>query len=280
MFDEKIGFIGAGHMNSAIIKGILESDQPIITAKQILVSTKTQAGADTFKQEFGLPVSLDNADVIENAAYLFIGVKPQQMHELLIQLAEYDLSNTMLITVAAGIRIADYRKILGNDVTIVRAMPNMGAAYQVSLTGIYSDDDLSESDEALIDHIFSAIGSTAWLDDETQIDGITALSGSGIAYFFRLMQAMMHAGEQYGFEKDELFDIISLTALGAATLTLESEHQNDFSTFVKKIAVSGGTTEAAINILEKHKIDPILEETLHAAVMRSRALADKLTKDW
>lgn len=209
-----------------------------------------------------------------------IGVKPQQIHNLLKELADYDLSATTLITVAAGIRIADYRKLLGDEVTIVRAMPNMAAAYQCSLTGIYCDSELDEEAESMVEEIFSAIGSTAWLDDETQIDGITALSGSGIAYFFRLMQAMMTAGEQYGFEKDELYDIISLTALGAATLTLETEKANDFADFVRKIAVEGGTTVEAIKVFEQENLDKTVSAAMQAVVTRSNQLADKLTEGW
>lgn len=277
----KIGFIGAGHMSRAIIDGLLTSDSGI-TPAQIMASARSTSTANANHTQFGIATTTDNQSVCDFADYLIIGVKPQQMHELLLEISEYDLADKILITLAAGIRLEDYRKILGDDITLVRTMPNIAAARQAALTGIYTDAELSEAEETTIDGIFSAIGSTAWLDDETQIDGITALSGSGIAYFYRLMQAMAKAGERYGFEADELYDIISLTALGASTLALESdnEKQTSFTDFVDKIAVKGGTTAEAINVFNQADIDAITEEAMQAVVNKSRALGDSLTEDW
>lgn len=278
MTAHNIGFIGAGHLNSAIISGLLESGS--FAAKNLFASAKTQETAVKTAQTFGIQTTTDNCEILANCPFIVLGVKPQQMQELLTEIADYDLSDTVIITLAAGIRIADYRKILGDGITIIRAMPNMAAAVQSSLTGIYSDDELDEETETLVDSLFAAIGSTAWLDDETQIDGIVALSGSGIAYFFRIMQSMMEAGGRYGFEKDELYDIIALTALGAATLTLESESTTDFTDFVNKIVVKGGTTEAALQAFSKANIDAVLEEAMQNAVTRSNSLSEQLTKDW
>lgn len=277
----KIGFIGAGHMSRAIIDGLLTSDSGI-TPAQIMASARSTSTANANHTQFGIATTTDNQSVCDFADYLIIGVKPQQMHELLLEISEYDLADKIIITLAAGIRLEDYRKILGDDITLVRTMPNIAAARQAALTGIYTDAELSEAEETTIDGIFSAIGSTAWLDDETQIDGITALSGSGIAYFYRLMQAMAKAGERYGFEADELYDIISLTALGASTLALESdnEKQTSFTDFVDKIAVKGGTTAEAINVFNQADIDAITEEAMQAVVNKSRALGDSLTEDW
>ena len=159
-------------------------------------------------------------------------------------------------------------------------MPNVAASVQASLTGLYTEDELDEADEAIIEQIFSAVGSTAWLDDETQMDGFIALSGSGIAYFFRFMQAMMAAGESYGFEKDELYDIISLTALGAATLAMEEEKNTDFSAFVKSIASPKGTTEQALAIFDRDNLDALVARAMDAVVSRSRTINDELTGDW
>ena len=160
-------------------------------------------------------------------------------------------------------------------------MPNIAASHQASLTGIYSDNELAPEEEEIIETIFSAIGETAWLDDETQIDGITALSGSGIAYFFRLMQAMLDAGERYGFERDELYDIITWTAVGAGTLALDNNATPpEFADYCKQIAVPGGTTEAALNTFNNANIDRIVDDAMSAVVARSRAIADELTRDW
>ena len=231
-------------------------------------------------KRFAIDCRADNRWLCENADYLILAVKPQQMREVLEEIREYPFNAQVIISVAAGIRLADYRKLLGDDITLVRAMPNVAASVQASLTGLYTEDELDEADEAIIEQIFSAVGSTAWLDDETQMDGFIALSGSGIAYFFRFMQAMMAAGESYGFEKDELYDIISLTALGAATLAMEEEKNTDFSAFVKSIASPKGTTEQALAIFDRDNLDALVARAMDAVVSRSRTINDELTGDW
>ncbi|ABQ13868.1 pyrroline-5-carboxylate reductase [Dichelobacter nodosus] len=281
--DGNIGFIGAGHINSAIIRGLL-NDEDSFNRQRLMIATRSVESSLAAAKDFGVYTTNHIEDILAKAQYIVIGVKPQDMHALLMQLCQHDLSEHVIITLAAGIKIEDYRKILGDEVTIVRAMPNIAASVQAALTGIYSDDGLSEHDENLIEDIFSAIGSTAWLDDEIQLDGITALSGSGIAYFYRLMQAMAQAGEQYGFEKQELYDIITLTALGAATLAVESiddvEQNADFATFIDQIAVKGGTTEQAITVFNQQNLDEMVQTAMQKVVGRSHELGEALTKDW
>ncbi len=276
----RIGFIGAGHMNQAIVAGLSRSESAI-EKSQLMISARSEKSTAQTAQKFAVFATTDNGQLITSAKYLVLGVRPQQMHDLLLQLREYDLSSTVLITLAAGIRIADYRKVLGERTTIVRAMPNIAAARQAALTGIYCDRELDEETENVIENIFRAIGSTAWLDDEIQIDGITALSGSGIAYFFRFMEAMEKGGERYGFTPDECHDIITLTALGAATIALENEETPpSFSRFVEKIAVAGGTTAEAITIFDDHNLDKTVATAMQAVIERGKHLGDTLTKDW
>lgn len=276
-----IGFLGAGHMSSAIITGILADSAAGLRPERLSATCKTAASAAKLRQIHNINVHQDNQKLVLESDYIVLGVKPAQMKAVLDELAEYDLSDKILITIAAGIRIEHYRRILGENAVIIRAMPNMAAARQASLTGIYSDNVLSEEEEDMVETIFSAIGETARLDDETQIDGITALSGSGIAYFFRLMQAMSDAGERYGFERDELYDIITLTAVGAGTLALDNADTTpEFADFCRKIAVAGGTTEQALNIFTQHGLDKIIDDAMNAVVTRSRDIAEELTKDW
>ena len=276
-----IGFLGAGHLGSAIISGMLADGANGFSAKHIHATCKSAASAAYLKQAHGINAHTDNHKLVADSDYIILGVKPVQMKAVLDELADCNLDDKIIITLAAGIRIEHYRRILGDDAIIIRAMPNVAASRQASLTGIYSDDDLDPSEEDLINAVFTAIGETAWLDDETQIDGITALSGSGIAYFFRLMQAMLDAGERYGFERDELYDIITWTAVGAGTLALDNDHTPpEFADYCQKIAVPGGTTEAALAVFDRAKLDTIVDDAMTAVAARSRAIADELTKDW
>ena len=276
-----IGFLGAGHLGAAIISGMLADGANGFSPKHIHATCKSAASAAYLKQAHGISAHTDNRRLVADSDYIILGVKPAQMKDVLDELAACNLDDKILITLAAGIRIEHYRRILGDDAVIIRAMPNVAASRQASLTGIYSDDDLAPEEEDLINTIFTAIGETAWLDDETQIDGITALSGSGIAYFFRLMQAMLDAGERYGFERDELYDIITWTAVGAGTLALDNNATPpEFADYCKQIAVPGGTTEAALNTFNNANIDRIVDDAMSAVVARSRAIADELTRDW
>ena len=276
-----IGFLGAGHLGSAIISGMLADGANGFSPKHIHATCKSAASAAYLKQAHGINAHTDNRKLVADSDYIILGVKPVQMKAVLDELADCTLDDKIIITLAAGIRIEHYRRILGDDAIIIRAMPNVAASRQASLTGIYSDDDLDPSEEDLINAIFTAIGETAWLDDETQIDGITALSGSGIAYFFRLMQAMLDAGERYGFERDELYDIITWTAVGAGTLALDNNATPpEFADYCKQIAVPGGTTEAALDIFNHANLDRIVDDAMAAVAARSRAIADELTRDW
>lgn len=274
-----IGFLGAGSMAAAIISGLLQPESGF-SPQNIIASTQSADSAKTIAKRFGIECRTDNRWLCENADCLILAVKPANMRAVLEEIREYPFNAHMVVSVAAGIASGAYRKLLGDDVLFVRAMPNVAAKAQASLTGLYSDDELDEEDEALVEHIFSAAGSTVWLDDETQMDGFIALSGSGIAYFYRFMQAMLQAGEAYGFEKDELYDIISLTALGAASLALEEEEQTDFTAFLKRIASPKGTTEQALNVFAQDGLDALVGKAMDAVVTRSRAINDELTGDW
>lgn len=279
MTASRLGFIGAGHMNCAIIKGLLENDTPI-SLKNIAICCKTDTTKTRLKTQFNLSALPSISDVVKNARILVIGVKPAQVHEVLCALAKEDLSDHLIITLAAGLPLEAYRRVLGDELHLVRAMPNIAAACQSSLTGLYCDLDLSTQEIAQVEAIFEAIGSIIWLDDETQMDGITALAGSGIAYFFKLMQAMQQAGERYGFTQEELFDILGLTALGAATMAVEDNHTQDFASFVTQIATPNGTTAQAIQVFEAHKLNEVVEQAMNAVVKKSNELASTLTKDW
>lgn len=276
-----IGFLGAGHMASALIAGLLQADSGF-TPAHIIASTHSAQSAARIKAQFGIDCRADNRWLCENADYLILAVKPAHMRTVLEEMREYACNASLVISVAAGISSADYRKFLGDDVLFVRAMPNIAAKAQASLTGLYSDEALEEEDEILIEQIFAAVGATIWLEDETQMDGFIALCGSGIAYFFRFMQAMQQAGERYGFEKEELYDIIGLTALGAATLAVDgsSEQISDFAGFVNSIASPKGTTEQALNVFERDGLDALVERAMSAVAARSRAISEEISGEW
>lgn len=276
-----IGFLGCGHMAQSIIAGLLQEGDAEFNAEHIIASSRSRETAQSVNQRFAVTCRTDNRWLCERADVIILGVKPQHMQAVLEEITAYDLNEKLIITLAAGINSSAYRKYLGDELPLIRAMPNVAAEVQASLTGIYSDQTLSDEDTTLIEHIFSHVGEIAWLDDEIQIDGITALSGSAIAYFFRFMQAMATAGEQYGFERDEVYDLVTLTAMGAATLALENDADKpDFATLCRGVAVEGGTTAQAINIFEQAGLDDTTAQAMDAVVKRAAELQQNLTQDW
>lgn len=281
MASTTLGFLGGGHMARAIIAGLLADDNQTFTAKQIIATCHSDVSAQSVAQTYGIACRCDNRWLVEQADVIVLGVRPQQMRDVLQEISTYDLNEKIIITLAAAIDSAAYRKYIGDELPLIRAMPNIAAAGQASMTGIYSDQALSEDDSALIETLFSAVGDIAWLDDEIQIDGIMALSGSGIAYLFRFMQAMAKAGEQYGFERDEVYDLVTLTAMGAATLALENNADNpNFADLCRSVAVEGGTTAKAIATFEQAAIDDTTAQAMNAVVRQAATLQQTLTQDW
>ena len=275
MFSQTIGFIGAGHLSGAIIAGLLQDKQ----FASLIASCKSKATAEQIENNYKIKCSRDNRFIYEQAQVLIIGVRPAHLEELLREMANYDLTDKLIITLVAGIPLEKYRDILGDEVALIRAMPNMAVRRQAALTGIYSDSQLDEDEEQLVDSIFAAVGGTEWLEDETQLDGVIALAASGIGLVFRLMEAFARAGESYGFDRETLYDMVSQTFFGAAVLALEEEN-GSFAGFVKAIATPGGTTAAGLQALEDSQIDQTIGRALAAVVQRSNQLGEELTRDW
>lgn len=276
-----IGFIGCGHMAQAIISGLLADDNNTIPASNIFATCHSQSSAEQANERCGIDCKTNNQWLVNQADVVILAVKPQQIRSVLEEISSYDLNEKIIVTLAAAINCSAYRKFIGDDLPLVRAMPNIGAEVNASLTGIYADQDLSDEDAGLIEAIFSAVGEIAWLDDEVQIDGITAIAGSGIAYFFRFMQAMAKAGERYGFEHDEVYDLVTLTAMGAATLALENDAEKpDFADLCRSVAVEGGTTAQALSVFEQAELDRVVAQAMDAVVSKSANLRQSLTKDW
>lgn len=268
-----IGFLGCGHMSQAMISGLLNSDNQAINADAVYATCAHESNAAEISEKYKITCRTDNRWLCENSDLIVLGIKPQHMTQVLQEISQYNLNDKLIVTMCAGLHTASYREFLGDELPIVRIMPNLSAASGASITGVYSDKTLSDDENLLLDRLLTNIGDMAWLDDEIQLDGMTALSGSGIAYFFRFMEAMCQAGVQYGFERDELYDIIALTAMGAATLALENTDSSpSFAKLCAKVAVEGGTTAKGIAALERAQLDEMVTHAMDAVVEQSAVL--------
>lgn len=216
----------------------------------------------------------DSSGVAGQSDVLVLAVKPQSMREVCEQVrAAVATSRSLVVSIAAGITIAHLQAWLGKDTALVRCMPNTPALVGKGATALYAQDSVTESQKNLAEAILAAVGLTVWLDSEDKIDAVTALSGSGPAYFFLLMECMQEAAGKLGLDSDTARQLVYQTALGAAVLADSSKLST--AELRRQVTSPGGTTEQAILQFESGGMRELVEKALVAARNRSRELARK-----
>ena len=274
MNNSKIVFIGGGNMARSLIGGLVADG---LSANNIHVLDTQKAVLQTLKQTFAVQVHEDLATAVASADVILLAVKPQQMQEVVKSLATVWPANALLISIAAGIRLADLGRWLQNDAAIVRAMPNTPSLVQAGATALFANDNVKEQQREQAEAILRAVGLALWLDSETKMDAVTALSGSGPAYFFLVMEAMENAAIELGLPQETARLLCLETAFGAAKMALESDLPA--ATLRQQVTSPGGTTERAIHELEDGGLHGLFENALVAAALRARELGDQLGQD-
>lgn len=259
-----IGIIGCGHMGGAIARGI--SNKKISGSGVIMLNDQDEAAAGILAKETGGVVQ-NLSEIAKNSEILIIAVKPQDSEVLLREMSA-NIAEQTVVSVMAGVMIRNICNSLGREVPVVRAMPNMGAFIGESMTAI-SHNSLVE-DIGVVKSIFESVGKVVEVD-ESEIDAVTALSGSGPAYLFYLADAMADAGVRAGLEKEVSEELTLGTLLGAAKLL--SSSKDSASELISKVASKGGTTEMALSIFEEKGLKAIIEEAILAAKKRSEELS-------
>lgn len=268
-----IGFIGAGNMANSLIRGLLAKGVP---AGSIWAMDIDDSKVRHLNQECGIrPAS--SAEIASNADVIVLAVKPQFMRSACETLAG-NLNNRspLLISIAAGITSSHLQKWLAIDCAIVRCMPNTPALVGKGASGLFANPKVSDSQRLLAEDIISAVGFSAWVDKETDIDIVTAVSGSGPAYFFLFMEAMQNAAQEMGLGEALARDLTYHTAAGAAELALQST--DDIAELRRKVTSPGGTTEQAINRFEEGGLRELVGKALLSAQERSIELAEAADK--
>jgi len=205
---------------------------------------------------------------------VILAVKPQSIKEVALELADsVAQSRALVISIAAGIRATSLRGWLGEQAAIVRAMPNTPALVQSGATALYANPAVNEAQRSIAESILRAVGMTLWIDDETMMDPVTALSGSGPAYFFLFMEALQSAGCKLGLPSETARLLVLQTAFGAAKMALESSE--DAASLRRRVTSPGGTTERALEVLQEQEFEARILKALQAAAERSRELADE-----
>lgn len=273
MSNPKIAFIGAGNMASSIIGGLVAKS---VSPRQIVASDPQARTLEHLKTVAPVRTTGDNRQAIANADVVVLAVKPQAMREVLAPLAEeLRRHRPLLISIAAGIEIRSLAQWLGSDtLPIVRCMPNTPALVQSGATGLFASAAVSAEQRQLADSILRAVGITLWLEEEEQLDAVTAVSGSGPAYFFLVMEAMQAAGEKLGLPAEVAEQLTLQTALGAAQMAVASGV--DAAELRRRVTSPNGTTERAIAAFEAGELRQLFEQALTDCRDRARELAREL----
>jgi len=271
MSDEhpSIAIIGGGNMGSALAGGLLANDHP---AEKLYLSDPSAEKRKILETKYGLKASADNESAVQAAEVVIFATKPQVLGPIAQSLATLIQDNkALVISIAAGIPLTSLETWLGKEVPIVRCMPNTPALIGCGVSALFANEATEVEQRLSAENILGCVGSTLWLDNEKQMDAVTALSGSGPAYFFLLMEALQETGCQLGLTKEMSETLTLQTAYGAALLALESGET--ISDLRHQVTSPGGTTEAALQIFEQANFKKIVAMALQAAQKRSQELA-------
>ncbi len=268
-----IAFVGGGNMARSLIGGLIADGWP---KDHIRVADPDPQQLELLQRQFGAIVTTrHNEEAIAQAAVIVLAVKPQVMKSVALSLSGALLDRKpLIVSIAAGIRSSDLTRWLNGSFAVVRCMPNTPALVGSSASGLFANAQVSSDQRETAESILRAVGLTVWLGSETLMDAVTAVSGSGPAYFLRVMEAVEAVGVKLGLSKEIARLLILQTAFGTAKLALESEE--DVVTLRDRVTSPGGTTERAIEQLELGNIDQLFEQALTAAALRSKELAQEL----
>jgi pyrroline-5-carboxylate reductase len=269
MKDTAITFIGGGNMARSLIGGLIADGVP---NTRLRVADPDPVRRAELEAKFGIRAGGDNAAAIADAEVILLAVKPPDLPGVARALAPSLVGRSALaISVAAGVRSSDVARWLGGHIPVIRAMPNTPALIGCGATVLCAGEGVLPGHRELGEAILRAVGSVSWIDDELQMDVVTALSGSGPAYFFLLAEAMAEGATELGLAPDLAGLLAVETALGAARMALECD--DSIAVLRQRVTSPGGTTEAAVQVLESGGFKALVSEALARAQTRSRELA-------
>jgi len=267
----RIGFIGAGNMASSIIGGLINAG---FSADGIRVSDPSPM--EQIRQ-LDIEVMPDNQSLARWADIIVLAVKPQALQPVCTQISEQVSQHHLIVSIAAGIRSTSITNWLAADVACVRVMPNTPALLGLGMSGLYATPQTSEEQVKQATNIMGTTGRVVRFNNEAMIDAVTAVSGSGPAYYFLLMEAMIKAAVQQGLSEGDARLLVTQTALGAATMAQQSDVEVD--ELRRRVTSPGGTTEQAIKTLLDGNFMQLVNDAIDAAARRSIELSDEMDRN-
>lgn len=265
----KISFIGAGNMATSLAGGMIAKGMDPIN---ITLADINENQLQMARKKLQVNTTRDNINACQKADVIVLAVKPQVMGEVLAPLQSLlQQRKPLLLSIAAGITLAQLEQWLGPELPIVRCMPNTPALVETGATGLFANSKVNTPQREQARSIMAAVGLALWLESEAQIDAVTAVSGSGPAYFFLVMEAMIAAGRELGLSEQMARQLTLQTALGSAQMAITSSVEP--AELRQQVTSPGGTTERAIGILEEAGLREIFARALRGARDRSQELS-------
>lgn len=271
IYDIRIRFVGAGNMAASLIGGLIAKG---ITASQITASDPGQNQRDHIEAQFQIQTYGDNNIHFGMPDIVILAVKPQIMKQVLADVKNsIENTNPLVISVAAGITTAQIERWLNPGMAVVRTMPNTPALIGQGAIGLFANANVSAEQQQLTEQIMGAVGTAIWVSQEVNIDAVTALSGSGPAYFFMFMEHMQQAAEKLGLTPENAALLTKKTAVGAALLAERSPES--LKTLRERVTSPNGTTAAALDSFKANAIDDVIQQAIQAANDRSVTLSQE-----
>ncbi|TPH16738.1 pyrroline-5-carboxylate reductase [Litorilituus lipolyticus] len=265
----KIAFIGAGNMAKSITIGLVNSGVP---AKNIIVANPSPEKRLALAKEFGIEQTANNIDAVEFADIIVLSVKPHFIEQVCQDISEkINIKNKLFLSVAAGTTIAQIQSALNAKASVVRTMPNTPSQLGLGMSGLFASKEVNQAEKAAANKLMSAVGEVIWVTSEDKINEITAVAGSGPAYFFLFMEAMQKQAQEFGFTEQESRLLVQQTALGAAQMV---EHNPiPISQLRENVTSKGGTTFAALETFRQQGLEQIVANSMQAALTRAQEMA-------
>ena len=264
----KLGFIGGGNMGQALMEAVVK--KKLINASAMGLYEPDVERCRLLRRKLGLQLFKSNTELTKASEILLLAVKPQQMSSVLDEIRPHLEKNMLIVSIAAGLDTEFFEKRLPKKTRLIRAMPNMCAMIGEGASALYAAPAATRADQALALKIFSAAGQAVFVGSEKLLDAVTAVSGSGPAFVYLFMDALIEAGEKQGLPREMTKKLVVQTLVGAAHM-VEGSHET-IQTMISRVASKGGTTEAGLQVLSDKNFRDIIRDTIAAAAKRAREL--------
>jgi pyrroline-5-carboxylate reductase len=262
-----IGFIGSGKMASAIIKGLLR----IGKSPEVLMATKAEKeGLEEKSKNLGIKVILDNKELVENSKVIFIAVKPNQVLGVLEEIKPYVTQDKLIVSIAAGVTLKNLENNLPENTRVIRVMPNTPALIGEGMSGIVGGSHLYKYDLSTIEEWLSSIGKCIIFDDEAQLDIVTAISGSGPAFFYKVINDIARAGEKIGMDYDSALFLSIQTAIGSAKMAMSCNMPME--ELIANVATKGGCTAVGVDCMNENDTQKLFYDVIKNTTEKAHAL--------